>query len=99
MEAARVLAGSDLSMRVDFVFFTLEESGAVGSGAYAGDAKASGEAIQAMIAVDMVGYGSPDEDLDLATKPSMAWLAQGYKVAADTYTELDTVLVIEETCS
>jgi acetylornithine deacetylase/succinyl-diaminopimelate desuccinylase-like protein len=98
MEAARVLAGSELSMRVDFVFFTLEEVGAIGSRNYAAQAKASGEVIIAMIAVDAVAFGSTDEDLELATKPSMAWIAQDYKAAADKYTTLVTVPYIDETC-
>lgn len=98
MEAARVLASSELPMRVDFVFFTREEEGRAGSSNYAADAKASGEAIKAMIAVDMIAFESPGGDLELATKPSMAWIAQDYREAADNYTELDTVLVIEESC-
>lgn len=98
MEAARVLAASELSMRVDFVFFTLEEKGITGSSNYATDAKASGEVIKAMIAVDMIGFEFPDGDLELVTKPSMAWIAQDYQEAADNYTELDTVLVIKEAC-
>ena len=98
VEAARVLASADLPMRVDFVFFTMEEQGKPGSRSYAADAWASGEVIEAMIAVDMVAYGSPGEDLELATKPSMAWIAQDYKTAADTYTELVTVPFIDESC-
>jgi hypothetical protein len=98
MEAARVLVGSDLPMRVDFVFFTLEEAGRRGSYNYAADAKASGEVINAVIAVDMVAFGSPDEDLELATKPSMEWIAYDYKTAADTYTALVTVPFIDESC-
>lgn len=85
-------------MRVDFVFFTLEEQGRQGSYHYARDAKESGEVIKAMISVDLVAFGPVGEDLDLATKPSMAWIAQTYKEAADTYTDLDTILVISETC-
>lgn len=98
MEAARVLAGSELPMRVDFVFFTLEEKGTIGSSNYAADAEDSGEVIKAMIAVDMIAFESLGGDLELVTKPSMAWIAQDYKEAADNYTALDTVLVIQKTC-
>ncbi|MBN1930266.1 MAG: M28 family peptidase [Desulfobacterales bacterium] len=98
MEAARVLAGSELPMRVDFVFFTLEERGRPGSSHYASDARASGEVIKAMIAVDMIAFESPGGDLELITKPSMAWIVQDYHVAAETYTELETVPVISENC-
>jgi Zn-dependent M28 family amino/carboxypeptidase len=98
MEAARVLASSELTMRVDFVFFTLEELGRIGSRNYAADARTSGERIEAMINVDMIAFGPTDEDLDLVTKPSMAWIAEDFNEAVDTYTNLYTTLVIDETC-
>lgn len=98
MEAGRVLASSALPVRVDFVFFTLEEKGITGSSNYTADAKTSGEVIKAMIAVDMIGFEFPGGDLELVTKPSMAWIAQDYKEAADNYTSLDTVLVIQDSC-
>ena len=85
-------------MRVDFVFFTLEESGTIGSSHYAADARTSGEEIEAMINVDMIAFGSANEDLDIVTKPSMAWIAEDFREAVDTYTNLDTTLVISETC-
>ncbi len=99
LEAARVLSNAGfLPLRVDFVFFTNEEIGRLGSQSYAGDARASGENIEGMIAVDMVAYGPQGEDLDLATKPSMAWLVELFQEGVQTYTELDTVLVIDEYC-
>jgi acetylornithine deacetylase/succinyl-diaminopimelate desuccinylase-like protein len=98
MEAARVLAGAALVTRVDFVFFTLEESGRIGSSHYAADASAAGETIEAMIAADMVACGSPDEDLELVTKPTMAWLAEAFKDASDTYTGSNTRLVLDWAC-
>ena len=98
METARVLASAELITRVDFVFFTQEELGQIGSSNYAADAKAAGEAIEAMIAVDMVGFGSPDEDLDLVTKPDMPWIAEAFKEGSDTYTTLNTVLVLDWAC-
>ena len=98
MEAAIVLASAELPMRVDFVFFTQEENGLQGSKNYAAYAKESGEVIEAMIAVDMVGFGSIGEDLDLATKPSMAWIAEKYEEATNAYTPLDTNLILEEGC-
>jgi len=97
-ETARVLASSNLAMRVDFVFFTLEESGTIGSSHYAADARTSGEEIEAMINVDMIAFGSANEDLDIVTKPSMAWIAEDFREAVGTYTNLDTTLVISETC-
>jgi Zn-dependent M28 family amino/carboxypeptidase len=98
MEAARVLATTELTTRVDFVFFTLEESGIVGSSHYAADAKVNGEDIIAMIAVDMIGYESSNEDLQIVTKPPMGWIAEDYKETSDTYTNLDTTLVLDWSC-
>ena len=98
MEAARILASSTLNLRVDFVFFTLEESGRIGSARYAADAKAAGEDILAMIGVDSIAFGSTDEDLDLATKPAMAWIADYFQEASIKYTDLNTRLFIDESC-
>jgi Zn-dependent M28 family amino/carboxypeptidase len=98
MEAARVLASSTLNLRVDFVFFTQEESGRIGSTRYAADAKAAGEDILAMIAVDSIAFGSADEDLDIATRPAMAWVAEHFQEASIQYTDLKTNLVIDEGC-
>jgi len=98
LETARVLANADLTMRVDFVFFTKEEGGHEGSEAYAADARASGEQIVAMIAVDMVGFGPANEDLDLVTKPAMAWIVEAFNEGVQTYTSLDTTLLIQESC-
>ena len=98
MEAARVLAGAGLSTRVDFVFFTLEERGCIGSSNYAADASAAGETIEAMIAVDMVAFGSAGEDVEIVTKPTMAWLAEAFKDASDTYTGSNTRLVLDWAC-
>jgi len=100
MEAARVLANAELTTRVDFVFFTKEESGRNGSKSYAADARASGEEIVAVVVADMVGYYGPgNDDLDLETVPSTDWIAYEFKEAVDTYNgELPTTLRIQEDC-
>jgi Zn-dependent M28 family amino/carboxypeptidase len=98
MEAARVLANAQLDMRVDFIFFTNEEKGRVGSAAYASDAKTSGEDITAMIAVDMIAYGSAGEDLDLVTKPVYGWVADNFKEASDLYTTLASNVILDQSC-
>lgn len=98
MEAAWVLANAQLGTRVDFIFFTNEEVGRVGSSAYATDAKTSGEEITAMIAVDMVGYGSEGEDLDLVTRPAYGWIADNFKEACDLYTTLATNVILGQSC-
>ena len=98
LETARILAACELPTRIDFVLFTNEEIGTVGSGAYAEDAAAADEAIVGMIAVDMVAYGPPGEDLDLATKTDMAWLAQAFADGVETYTGTQTVPRIDDHC-
>jgi hypothetical protein len=51
-----------------------------------------------MIAVDSIAFGSADEDLDLATKPAMAWSAEHFQEASLQYTDLNTRLFIDESC-
>lgn len=98
LEAVRVLANAAHGKRVDFVFFTNEEIGRVGSAAYARDAKAAGEAIAGMIAVDMVAYGTADEDLDIATRPAFAWLADAFKEGSDTHAAVTTKVILDQAC-
>ncbi len=98
LETARILAACELPTRIDFVLFTNEEIGTVGSEAYAADAAAAGEVIEGMIAVDMVAYGPPGEDLDLATKTSMAWLAGAFADGVEAYTGTEVVLKIDDHC-
>ncbi len=98
LEAVRVLAQCELDTRIDFVFFTNEEIGTVGSEAYAADAVAAGEDIVAMTAVDMVAFGPPGEDLDVATKTSMSWLALSFLEGVEAYTGTQTVAKIDDHC-
>jgi len=98
LETATLLAACELPTRIDFVFFTNEEVGTVGSYAYAGDAHDNQEAIVGMIAADMLAYGTAGEDLDLATKPSMTWLPAAYAEASDLYTGIETVTVLDDHC-
>ena len=98
LETARILAACELPTRIDFVLFTNEEIGTVGSEAYAADAAAADEAIVGMIAVDMVAFGPQGEDLDLATKTDMAWLAQAFADGVETYTGTQTVPRIDDHC-
>ena len=98
LETAKILAACELPTRIDFVFFTNEEIGTVGSSAYAGDAAADDEEIVAMIAADMLAFGPDGEDLDLSTKTEMAWLAESFQDAAEAYTGTQTVLRIDDHC-
>jgi Peptidase family M28 len=98
LETAMLLAACELPTRIDFVFFTNEEVGTVGSYAYAGDAHDNEEAIVGMIAADMLAYGAAGEDLDLATKPWTTWLPEAYAEASDLYTGIETVTVLDDHC-
>ncbi len=98
LETIRILSQCDLDTRIDFVFFTNEEIGTVGSEAYAADAVAADEDITGMIAVDMVAFGPPGEDLDVATKTAMSWLAAGFLEGVEAYTGTQTVARIDDHC-
>ena len=98
LEAVRILAQCELPTRIDFVFFTNEEIGTVGSEAYAADAVAAEEDIVGMIAVDMVAYGPPGEDLDVATKSQMSWLALSFLEGVEAYTGTQTFARIDDHC-
>jgi len=98
LEMVRVLAQCDLGTRIDVVFFTNEEIGTVGSEAYAADAAAAEEDIVGMTAVDMVAYGPPGEDLDVATQSHMSWLALSFLEGVEAYTGTQTVARIDDHC-
>ncbi len=98
LETARILSQCELDTRIDFVFFSNEEIGTVGSEAYAADAAMLGEDIVGMMAVDMIAFGPEGEDLDIATRTDMAWLAAGFVEGVDAYTGTDTVLKIDDHC-
>ncbi len=98
LEAATLLATCEPGARIDFVFFSNEEIGTVGSAAYARDAADEGEDIVAMVAVDMVAWGPPGEDLDLATKTAMGWLAEEFAEGVEQNTGTDVVLRIDDHC-
>lgn len=58
----RALAGR-LTHTVRFCFFNAEESGLVGSKAYAADLKARGAPVRAVLCMDMIGYNSDPQRL------------------------------------
>ena len=67
MEAARILSGYSFENTVTFIAFASEESGLIGSNAYARDASQRGDNILGMLNVDMIGYlasgDTPDVDI------------------------------------
>jgi PKD repeat protein len=84
LESARVLSRYDFHDTIKFAFFTAEEIGLRGSGAYAAGMAASGENVPAGIDYDMIGYsnGNPPYGLDLLFNPASAGVAS-YLVGAN----------------
>jgi len=94
LECARVLSGYEFDRTIVFVTFGAEELGLYGSEAWASAAAARGDRIVAMVNLDMVGYLSPLDvmDLDLISDIGSTWLADVARDVAATYvTELPVV--------
>ena len=81
MEAATVLAGQPFDFTIRFVAFGAEEWGLIGSQFHAQAARQRGEAIVAVVSLDMIGYADRlPEDLDIVGSAGSGWLAD--RVAA-----------------
>ncbi len=63
IEAARVLADYNFNYSIKFTLFAGEEQGKVGSDAYAYNAFATGEQIQGVLNMDMIGYDGNNDNL------------------------------------
>jgi subtilisin-like proprotein convertase family protein len=89
LESAKALSCWGIRNTVKFLNVTGEESGLLGSNAYAADAATRGENIRGVINFDMIGWagdGLPSpENLDLNYNTSSQWLAQRFVGAAATY--------------
>ncbi|MEW5763511.1 MAG: M28 family peptidase [Acidobacteriota bacterium] len=87
--AARAMAPYAFANTVKFIACTGEEQGLYGSAAYADDAQARGEQIQAVLNADMIGWqgdGSPAaENLDLNYNASSQWLGLLFADCASAY--------------
>jgi len=100
LETARVLAGCRPRRSVRLIFFSNEEKGTIGSGKYVAALKATLPPSQVVgfLNVDMVGFGPPTEDLDLATKPADQPLAEATKAAVEKWTPLKAKLIVGDQC-
>lgn len=87
VECARVMSRYEFDRTLIFVAFGAEELGLYGSEAWAAEAAARGDRILAMINLDMVGYLSPFDvmDLDIISDLGSTWLADLAKDVATTY--------------
>ena len=89
LESARVLSCFAFRNTLKFIACTGEESGLLGSEAYADDAAARGENVLGVINMDMIGWagnGSPSpENLDLNYNSTSQDLGTRFAEAATTY--------------
>ncbi len=85
LEAARVLAPLQLPWSIRFVAFSGEELGLLGSRAYAAAVEADSDQVLGVINVDMVGYNSLAERVELATNAASRWLADLLVAANQTH--------------
>ncbi len=76
LELARVLSGHSFEKTLKFIFFSREETGQQGSKAYLKSIDRNKENIFAVLNLDMIAFGSEEEDIDLVTRPTHRWLAE-----------------------
>ncbi len=98
VELARVLRDCEYKRTVKLVFFSNEEQGLIGSERYAADAVENEMNIQGFLALDTIGFGPADEDLNVNTKTGMDWLANAVKDASDLHVGLPVVVEIDDQC-
>lgn len=98
VEIARVLSGCSYARTIRLLLFSNEESGTLGSSAYASEAAARGDDIRGFLSLDMIAYGPAGEDLDVATRPAFAALANDVVTASLTWAGQPAVAVIDEAC-
>lgn len=74
MQIAKILKEYKFDCTIDYVLFTGEEQGLIGSAAYAEDAYNRGDNIEAVLNLDMVAYNTPNSDrtLEMHTRPGNA---------------------------
>ncbi len=69
LELARALRDHPAASKIQFVVFTLEEWGLVGSSAYAKKLKRQGAKLAGMISLEMLGYTSPHQSYPPGLSP------------------------------
>jgi len=85
VEIARVLSGCVCGRTIRLLLFSNEETGSEGSSAYAAAAAGRGDDIRAFLDLDMIGYGPPEEDLDVMTRPAFESLTGRVASAAEAW--------------
>jgi len=98
LEIARILAGQPFDCTIRLIAFGAEEHGFDGSFAHANAAKARGDAIVAMLNMDMIGYvDRAPEDLDVVADTASAWIGDRFVEAAGLYTALPILKRVDPT--
>ena len=87
LEVARVMAGRPQPATIEFVWFTGEEAGLLGSREYARRAAVEGKHVVAALNNDMVGYAN-DDRLDNTVRYSSAEVRDVQHAAALLFTDL-----------
>jgi Zn-dependent M28 family amino/carboxypeptidase len=85
LELARILSKHSFQRTIRFIFFSREETDQQGSTAYLKSIDKDEEEIIAAINLDMIAYGSDNEDIDLVTRPEYAWLVDKMEDLARLY--------------
>jgi Peptidase family M28 len=98
VEIARHLSKCNFRRTIKLVLFSNEEKGLIGSEYYARDAVNNGDDIKGMLALDTIGFGPADEDLNVNTKTGMEWLANMVKEASDNEVGLPVVVEVDDQC-
>jgi hypothetical protein len=97
LELARILSQYSCQKSVRFIFFSREETAQNGSKAYVSDVDRDKEKIAGVLNLDMIAYGSDDEDIDLVTRPQYAWIAHKVHGLANKY-GIKSKKIIKENC-
>ncbi len=90
IELARILSGLKSPCTLEFVAFSGEERGLLGSRHYATDARLASKKIKAMFNFDVVGYTPPGAKWEVNLQGSLdqAWIVELASYMATTYTAL-----------
>ena len=97
LELARILSKYSFEKTIKFILFSREETGQNGSKAYLKSIDRSKEQIVAAINLDMIAFGSDNEDIDLVTRPKHSWLAEEVYDLAKLY-GISAKKLIEKGC-
>ncbi len=85
MESARALAGQTFPWTIQFIAFSGEELGLLGSRYYADVAQLGDERILGVLNFDMIGFNDLSERLELVSNPGSMWLVDAMRSVNELY--------------